>query len=138
MIQNEHQYKITQGEIKKLQLVLEKLLEQSEILSAQQLAAMQNSFQTQVDRMQAEIREYDDLKMGKVEITMGSIEDLPKVLIQKRIGLGMTQKELAVKLGIKEQMVQRYEASGYESIGFQRLIEVWNALSASIPTVIVT
>jgi HTH-type transcriptional regulator / antitoxin HipB len=63
---------------------------------------------------------------------------LPKVLIQKRIGLGMTQKELAAKLGIKEQMVQRYEASGYESIGFQRLIEVWNALSASMPTIIVT
>ncbi|WP_310484142.1 hypothetical protein [Chamaesiphon sp. VAR_48_metabat_403] len=38
-------------------------------------------------------------------------------------------------------MVQRYEASGYESIlrmrgyanGFGRLAEVWNALSALIP-----
>jgi HTH-type transcriptional regulator / antitoxin HipB len=138
MIQNEHQYKITQGEIKKLQQVLEKILEKSEIISAQQLAAMQNGFQIQIDRMQAEIKEYNDLKVGKVEITMASIEDLPKVLIQKRIGLGMTQKELAAKLGIKEQMVQRYEASSYESIGFQRLTEVWNALSASIPTVIVT
>ena len=28
----------------------------------------------------------------------------------------MIQKELAAKLGIKEQMVPRYEASGYESI----------------------
>jgi tRNA C32,U32 (ribose-2'-O)-methylase TrmJ len=100
MIQNEHQYKITQGEIKKLQQVLAKILEQSEIMSAQQLAAMQNSFQTQIDRMQAEIKEYNGLKVGKVEITMASIEDLPKVLIQKRIGLGMTQKELAAKLGI--------------------------------------
>lgn len=69
---------------------------------------------------------------------MGALEDLPKVLIQKRIGLGMTQKELAIKLGIKEQMVQRYEASSYESIDFQRLTEVWNALSASIPNVIVS
>jgi hypothetical protein len=43
VIQNEHQYKITQGEIKKLQQALEKLLEQSEIMSAQQLAVMQNS-----------------------------------------------------------------------------------------------
>jgi transcriptional regulator with XRE-family HTH domain len=58
----------------------------------------------------------------------------------------MTQKELAAKLGIKEQMVQRYEASSYESIlrvrgyanGFQRLTEVWNALSASIPNVTVS
>jgi hypothetical protein len=34
--------------------------------------------------------------------------------------------------------VQRYEASGYESIGFQRLTEVWNALSASIPVMTVS
>jgi HTH-type transcriptional regulator / antitoxin HipB len=88
--------------------------------------------------MQMEIQAYDDLKAGKVEITMGAIEDLPKVLIQKRISLGMTQKELAAKLGIKEQMVQRYEASGYESIGFGRLAEVWNALSASIPVMTVS
>jgi HTH-type transcriptional regulator / antitoxin HipB len=64
---------------------------------------------------------------------MGSIEDLPKVLIQKRISLGMTQKELAAKLGIKEQMVQRYESNGYESISYNRLTDVWNALKTSIP-----
>jgi hypothetical protein len=80
MIQNEHQYKVTQGEIKKLQQVLEKILDRSEILSAQQLVAMQNSFQTQIDsrtetlreRMQAEVKEYNDLKLGKIEITMAS------------------------------------------------------------------
>jgi HTH-type transcriptional regulator / antitoxin HipB len=137
MIQNEHQYKVTKGEIDKLQQVIDKLLEQPNIPPSQ-LAGMQNSFQTQIDRMQVEIQAYDDLKAGKVEITMGSIEDLPKVLIQKRIGLGMTQKELAAKLGIKEQMVQRYEASDYESIGFQRLTEVWNALSVSIPMMVVS
>jgi ribosome-binding protein aMBF1 (putative translation factor) len=113
------------------------LLEQQNIAPSQ-LAAMQNSFQTQIDRMQLEIQAYDDLKAGEVEITMGSIEDLPKVLIQKRISLGMTQKELATKLGIKEQMVQRYEASGYESIGLGRLMEVWNALSVSIPMMTVS
>ena len=145
MIQNEHQYKVTKGEIDKLQQVIDRLLAQQNI-SPSQLAGMQNSFQTQIDsrpetlreRMQMEIQAYDDLKAGKVEITMGSIEDLPKVLIQKRISLGMTQKELAAKLGIKEQMVQRYEASGYESIGFGRLAEVWNALSASIPVIVVS
>ena len=137
MIQNEHQYKVTKGEIDKLQLTINKLLEQQNIPSSQ-LVAMQNSFQTQIERMQMEIQAYDDLKAGKVEIIMGAIEDLPKVLIQKRISLGMTQKELAAKLGIKEQMVQRYEASGYESIRFARLAEVWNALSASIPMMTVS
>jgi hypothetical protein len=72
MIQNEHQYKVTKGEIEKLQQVVDKLSEQAEILQPQQLAAMENSFQTQIDRMQAQLREYDELKAGNVEIMLGA------------------------------------------------------------------
>jgi hypothetical protein len=71
MIHNEHQYNVTKGEIDKLQQVIYKLREQSKIQPSQ-LAGMQNSFQTQINRMQMEIQAYDDLKAGKVEITMGT------------------------------------------------------------------
>jgi hypothetical protein len=71
MIHNEHQYNITKGEIDKLQQVIDQLREQSKIQPSQ-LAGMQNSLQTQLDRMQMEIQAYDDLKAGKVEITMGT------------------------------------------------------------------
>jgi HTH-type transcriptional regulator / antitoxin HipB len=133
MIQNEHQYKVTQGAIKDFQQAIKRLLEQADTLQPLQLSTVQKSFQIQIDELQAQLQEYDDLKAGKIEIKMGSIEDLPKVLIQKRISLGMTQKELAAKLGIKEQMVQRYESNGYESISYNRLTDVWNALETSIP-----
>jgi HTH-type transcriptional regulator / antitoxin HipB len=137
MIQNEYQYKVTKSKMDDLAKVLTTLAAEAEALPPLMVAATQNGFQTQIDRMQTELQEYDDLKAGKVEITMGAIEDLPKVLIQKRISLGMTQRELAEKLGIKEQMVQRYESTGYESISYQRLIEVWNALETSIPVMVV-
>jgi HTH-type transcriptional regulator / antitoxin HipB len=137
MIQNEYQYKITKSKMDDLAKVLTTLATEAESLPPLMVEATRNGFQTQIDRMQAELCEYDDLKAGKVEITMGSIEDLPKVLIQKRISLGMTQRELAEKLGIKEQMVQRYESTGYESISYQRLIEVWNALETSISMMVV-
>ncbi len=133
MIQNEHQYKVTQGAIKDFQQAINRLLEQADTLSPLQISTVQKSFQAQINELQAQLQEYDDLKAGKIEIKMGSIEDLPKVLIQKRISLGMTQKELAAKLGIKEQMVQRYESNGYESISYNRLTDVWNALETSIP-----
>jgi HTH-type transcriptional regulator / antitoxin HipB len=133
MIQNEHQYKVTQGAIKDFQQAIKRLLEQADTLQPLQVSTVQKSFQIQIDELQAQLQEYDDLKAGKIEIKMGSIEDLPKVLIQKRISLGMTQKELAAKLGIKEQMVQRYESNGYESISYNRLTDVWNALETSIP-----
>jgi HTH-type transcriptional regulator / antitoxin HipB len=137
MIQNEYQYKITKSKIDDLARVLTTLATEAESLPSLMEEATRNGFQTQINRMQTELQEYDDLKAGKVEITMSSIEDLPKVLIQKRISLGMTQRELAEKLGIKEQMVQRYESTAYESISYQRLIDVWNTLKTSIPMMVV-
>jgi HTH-type transcriptional regulator / antitoxin HipB len=137
MIQNEYQYKITKSKIDDLARVLATLATEVESLPPLMVEATRNGFQTQINRMQTELQEYDDLKAGKVEITMSSIEDLPKVLIQKRISLGMTQRELAEKLGIKEQMVQRYESTAYESISYQRLIDVWNTLKTSIPMMVV-
>ena len=70
MIQNEHQYKVTTGEIEKLQQVVDKLSEQAENLQPQQLAAMQNGFQTQIDRMKAQLQEYDRLNANNI----GAIE----------------------------------------------------------------
>lgn len=64
MIQNEHQYKVTTGEIDKLQQVIDRLLQQQDIPPSQ-ISGMQSSFQTQIDRMQVELGSYDDLKAGK-------------------------------------------------------------------------
>jgi Helix-turn-helix len=49
---------------------------------------------------------------------LGSLNDLPTTLIKARISAGMTQKELAEKIGIREQQIQRYEANHYNSASF--------------------
>ena len=53
-------------------------------------------------------------------------------MIKARIALGMTQKDLAEKLGMKEQQIQRYEANQYSSAGFQRLAEIATALDVKL------
>jgi SepF-like predicted cell division protein (DUF552 family) len=90
MIHNEHQYKVTKSEIDKLQQVIDQLREQSKIQPSQ-LAGMQNSLQTQIERMQMEIQAYDDLKAGKVEITMGSIA-VASVSPNRRSAQGLNSK----------------------------------------------
>jgi HTH-type transcriptional regulator / antitoxin HipB len=44
----------------------------------------------------------------------------------------MTQKELAEKIGVHEQQIQRYEANDYQAVGFERLQEVMSALDLKI------
>lgn len=58
----------------------------------------------------------------------GLIEKLPEMLIEERLRLGLTQKHLAEKMGLKEQQIQRYEATRYQSASLRRLTEVAKAL----------
>jgi HTH-type transcriptional regulator / antitoxin HipB len=133
MITNEHQYKVTKGKIADLQKVLDTLVSEQQHLPPLALEATRKGFSLKISEMSQELAEYNDLKTGRGEITFGSIAELPIALIKKRIKLGLTQKELADRLGIKEQMIQRYESSQYESVGFSRLIEVSKALEIEIP-----
>jgi len=79
--------------------------------------------------MEEEIKEYDSLKSGRFQSDqLKTVEQLPDLLIKARIARGMTQKELAERLGLKEQQIQRYEATDYASARLARIREVVEAL----------
>ena len=80
---------------------------------------------SQLQDPEAELQEYETLKTGGPRIlAMDSLEGLPKVLIQARIAAGLTQEDLAARLGVKPQQIQRYEASDYQTASFARLREI--------------
>ena len=54
-----------------------------------------------------------DLKAGRVQIRSAWLAELPTVPIRARVAHGWTQKQLAGLLGVTEQTIQRYEATGY-------------------------
>lgn len=56
------------------------------------------------------------------------IENLPEMLIEERRRLGLTQKQVADKLGMKEQQIQRYEATHYQSANLKRIHEIAKAI----------
>jgi HTH-type transcriptional regulator/antitoxin HigA len=71
---------------------------------------------------------YESAKDGKYsELKRRAGNDPGLSLIVGRIARGLTQKELARKLGLKEQQIQRYEADRYSTISianFQRVASV--------------
>ncbi len=58
------------------------------------------------------------------KVILTYLDNLPNMLIKKRRLNGWTQEQLAEKLGIKEQQVQRYESTKYQSASLRRLIEI--------------
>ncbi|MFA9213734.1 MAG: helix-turn-helix transcriptional regulator [Candidatus Methylacidiphilales bacterium] len=79
--------------------------------------------------LQNQLDEYKQLNDGNFNcLKAKSLSDLPNVLIAARLAQKMSQKDLANLVGIKEQQVQRYEASDYETASWPRIIEIEEAL----------
>jgi transcriptional regulator with XRE-family HTH domain len=60
------------------------------------------------------------------------LAELPRALIQARIAAGLSQRELGERLDLKEQQIQRYEASEYASASLARLLDVVRALKVRL------
>ncbi len=136
MIQNKHQYKVTNSKLKELEQSLVNLADNPEGLSERLWQSQQAGVRVWIDRLTAEIAEYDGLQQGASVFKISSLTELPIALIKARIASGMTQKELAEKIGIQEQQIQRYEANHYDSASFERLREVFVALGMSFKEIV--
>ncbi|KCV26143.1 PF06114 domain protein, partial [Bordetella bronchiseptica 00-P-2730] len=73
---------------------------------------------------------YSQAKSGDVEpMKQRAGTDLGDILIVARLAQGWTQKDLARKLGLQEQAIQRWEAERYRSISLAGYMKVAYALS---------
>jgi HTH-type transcriptional regulator/antitoxin HigA len=88
-----------------------------------------DGLRSQLADLRTELQEYEPLKLGGSKIpALRSFQDLPRALIQARIASGMSQEDLARKLGLKPQQIQRYEATDYMAASLARVSEVVKAL----------
>lgn len=132
MIKNERQYKITKNEIKKFQDSLDNFVENKDTHPLL-LQAQKSAIEYQLETLEEEVLEYERLKAGYYEVLeVNSFDDLPIALIRSRIAQNLTQKDLADRLGMKEQLIQKYENTMYSSASFSRLQEIINALDLRI------
>lgn len=137
MILNERQYGITKAQIKKFENSLAELAANAPPASDLNLQlrhqAYLDALNSQVESLQEEIEEYEQLKQGNTDrLFFNSLERLPEALIKARIVRGLTQEQLAERLGLKAQQIQRYESTYYASASLSRILEVQKALNIEI------
>ena len=135
MIKNERQYRITKAQADRFSQTLDSLRQRSgETEGAHPLIAkaQEDALRSQLADLEEELRKYESLKAGKFPIDeLSVVTELPTVLIKARIAQGLTQKDLAERLGLQEQQIQRYEATDYASASLTRIREVVSALGVA-------
>jgi len=133
MITNERQYRISKAAIREFEEALARL-EMVEAHRPPELRrVMREAIESQLEELREQVTEYDALRSGRVQVLeLNSLEELPDALIRARIAAGLTQKELAARLGLKEQQIQRYEATRYAGVSLDRIQAVAEALGTRI------
>jgi ribosome-binding protein aMBF1 (putative translation factor) len=135
MIKNERQYRITRAQAEKFTQALHRATEGRTAESGVHpllRKTQEDAIRSQLDDLRAELAEYESLIARKAAVQrVKSLEDLPRALIRARIAHGLSQKELAQRLGMKEQQIQRYEATEYASASLARVLEVARCLGVA-------
>lgn len=132
MIANERQYQVTQKKLEELTDLRSSVDDGTagddgfEDLQADALAGM-------VEDLRAELAEYEQLRDGTTTtIEATSLAGLADALIKARIARGWTQADLARKLEVAEQQVQRDEANRYAGAALSRLCAIADALDIDV------
>lgn len=136
MIANEREYRITKAWLEKFssRAVGESQGLESEDDSDPRMRQLyKDAYESQAEELRGQLAEYEALQSGQVSVLeLDSLTALPEALIRARIAARLTQKQLAERLGLKEQQVQRYEATRYSGVTLERLQAVVDALGVQV------
>lgn len=135
MITNERQHRITRAEIKKFEGAISRAenAEPANDVHPRLHEAMIDGLSSQLEELREEVEQYEALREGKIKRrVLTSLRELPTALIEARIVRRLTQKQLAKKLGVPEQQIQRYEKTRYAGVSLERMQDVADALGINL------
>jgi len=133
MIRNEKEYRQV---VERVRQEKERLLHVETELKAMRLGPGEvkraldpmRSFHQQLEE---EIASYERLKRGEFD-EIQNLRGVGQLLVSLRIARGLTQRQLAEKLGIHETQVSRDERNEYHGITLERAATILEALSAEV------
>ena len=135
MIKNERQYRITKSQAEKFENAIRELesARPDPRVHVKLRQAQIDALRSQWTELRDELDEYEALRSGKRRVLeLNSFGDLPRTLIQARIASGLSQEDLAERLGVKSQQIQRYEATDYLGASLARVSQVVQTLGLQV------
>jgi DNA-binding transcriptional regulator YiaG len=92
-------------------------------------AAIKGSYKGIIRQLEDELREYGQLKSGDLKLPhVERLDEIAPFIAKIRIAKGVSQTELARRLGVSKQVISRYEESDYQTVAIARLQEILDAI----------
>ena len=92
-------------------------------------AAIRGSYESMIRQLEDELREYDQLKSGELALPhLERLDQISPFIAKIRIAKGVSQTELARRLGVSKQVISRYEENDYQTVAIAKLQEILDAI----------
>ncbi len=143
MIKNDRQLAVTKTRLRELQSQLAHLRQQYS--DATDFDFYSEATRDTIDAMKREIRDYALVKTSSIERILklwdkrGSVHPQSKtdlsvgeLIAMLRLARGLTQEQLAQRLGIQQAHVARYEQRGYTGYTLETLSNIFGELGAKL------
>jgi HTH-type transcriptional regulator/antitoxin HigA len=98
-------------------------------MTGKRAAAVRGSYLGMIRQLEDELHEYDELKSGELPFpNVERLEQIAPFVAKMRIAKGVSQTELARRIGVSKQVVSRYEEAEYQTVAISRLQEILDAI----------
>ena len=98
-------------------------------LTGKRAAAVRGSYEGMIRQLEEELAEYDELKSGELKFpNIQRLDQIAPFVAKMRIAKGVSQTELARRLGVSKQVISRYEETEYQTVAITRLQEILDAI----------
>ena len=136
MITNQQQYELSQKHAQNFRKAIADLATKRrdiENIDPRRYKAAREGYESLLEELLSEIREYELLTLETAPIIeIDESDKLPLGLITARITAGLSQQELARKLGMETSELIKCEVDEYAGLGYDRLIEIADALNLRV------
>jgi DNA-binding XRE family transcriptional regulator len=135
MLKNEAEYRRAVAEVtqqrERLQQQTDRL--RGEGLSDEQVRVAMEPLWAYHRQLAGDIERYERIKRGEFDV-LRNLERLGELLIAVRIYLGLTQAELAERLGVDPSVVCRDERNEYHGVTLERAVKILNVMGVELHT----
>jgi len=92
-------------------------------------AAIRGSYEGMIYDLENQVRQYDQLKSGEIQLpAIDRLDQIAPFIVKIRIAKGISQTELARRLGVSKQVVSRHEEDEYQGVSMSRLQEILDSM----------
>lgn len=137
MIRNEEEYKEAVARIKDEQARIAgyRLELEKEGLRTEQIKRLMDPLVSFHEQLVDDVTCYERLSRGEFS-ELRNLHGLGRMLIGLRVYLGLSQRELAERLGVDPSQVSRDERNEYHSISVERVSRILDALQVNLVSIL--